>query len=245
MNLTIIIMKQTFINYQLHPFLKSILTLLLLSGTVAALHAQPNMNANGLFYRIEYDGDGYVDLTIPNVTGQELFFVLNGGDGGRRVVPDLCKVKGGEGATVQAAFAVGTGPGKLNPGGVIRFIPGQRGESNTGGGINGGGGGGGTGILYKAPGANITCDVPSLSLADASSCWVLLGVAGGGGGAYSGGLCGGSAGKGGNDGTQGKDGSDNGVGEDRSGSGGTNGEGGSTGQGGTGGGGYLTNGLGQ
>jgi regulation of enolase protein 1 (concanavalin A-like superfamily) len=245
MNLTIIIMKQTFINYQLHPFLKSILTLLLLSGTVAALHAQPNMNANGLFYRIEYDGDGYVDLTIPNVPGQELFFVLNGGDGGRRVVPDLCKVKGGEGATVQAAFAVGTGPGKLNPGGVIRFIPGQRGESNTGGGINGGGGGAGTGILYKAPGANITCDVPSLSLADASSCWVLLGVAGGGGGAYSGGLCGGSAGKGGNDGTQGKDGSDNGVGEDRSGSGGTNGEGGSTGQGGTGGGGYLTNGLGN
>jgi hypothetical protein len=192
MNLTIIIMKQTFINYQLHPFLKSILTLLLLSGTVAALHAQPNMNANGLFYRIEYDGDGYVDLTIPNVPGQELFFVLNGGDGGRRVVPDLCKVKGGEGATVQAAFAVGTGPGRLNPGGVIRFIPGQRGESNTGGGINGGGGGGGTGILYKAPGANITCDVPSLSLADASSCWVLLGVAGGGGGAYSGGLCGGA-----------------------------------------------------
>jgi hypothetical protein len=200
------LMKQTFTNNQLLPFLKSILTLLLLAGTVAALHAQPNMNANGLFYRIEYDGDGYVDLTIPDAPGQELFFVLNGGDGGRRVVPDLCKVKGGEGATVQAAFAVGTGPGRLNPGGVIRFIPGQRGGSVNSNGINGGGGGGGTGILYKAPGANITCTEPSLNLADASSCWVLLGVAGGGGGAYSSGFCGGSAGKGGNDGTNGKDG---------------------------------------
>jgi hypothetical protein len=169
------LMKQTFTNNQLLPFLKSILTLLLLSGTVAALHAQPNMNANGLFYRIEYDGDGYVDLTIPNAPGQELFFVLNGGDGGRRVVPDLCKVKGGEGATVQAAFAVGTGPGRLNPGGVIRFIPGQRGESNTGGGINGGGGGGGTGILYKAPGANITCDCP---FPEPGGCILLLGFVG-------------------------------------------------------------------
>ena len=47
----------------------------------------------------------------------------------------------------------------------------------------GSGGGGGTGLLYHAPGASITCSTPSTSLADASSCWVILAVAGGGGGA--------------------------------------------------------------
>lgn len=181
------------------------------------LDAQSDLEANGDTYKFTAN-ESYRDRIIPADLDldeyDEIKFYLRGGDGGRRKVTffsalgvsSSCIAKGGEGATVKATFSIGYGAGALQPGGTLRFIPGKKGKSKTSNGVWSAGGAGGTAVLYKAPGANITCTLPSTDLADASSCWVILAVAGGGGGAYSGGLCGGQAGKGGNDNTNGRDG---------------------------------------
>ena len=202
-------------------FLLIPLTLFLFSDQAFA----QNLTRDGATHTINVSAGGTrvgtpEDFTIP--TGGSVYdhirFVLKGGDGGRRRVPNLCRVKGGVGATTRVTFEIGTAAGQLRPGGTVRFIVGKKGENNGSNDIAGGGGGGGTAILYKHPGApdqgftetfsstvgSITSNnVPSDDLSDAGSGWVLLGVAGGGGGAYTSGTCGGSSGKGGNGGFNG------------------------------------------
>ena len=184
------------------------------------LIAQSNLNANGNVYKFDANGS-YRDRVIPSNLDVDIYdklkLYLRGGDGGRRKVSFFsligggtsCIAKGGEGATVKATFSIGYGDDDLQPGGTLRFIVGKQGRSKSSNGVWSAGGGGGTAVLYKAPGANITCTTPTKNIANASSCWVILAVAGGGGGAYSSGTCGGQAGKGGNDKTKGSDGYDN------------------------------------
>jgi Putative metal-binding motif/HYR domain len=184
----------------------------------------------------------YEEFTIPTgLSGEnELVLTLVGGDGGRRVVPLLCKTKGGQGATVHARFAIGTDPGELEPGARVRFIVGEKGTSVRDVGVKSASGGGGTGVLYTtATDSEITCTEPSKNLTDADTCWVMLAVAGAGGGAYTSGVCGGSAGRGGNDGEAGLDGKGDDV---NRGQGGTGGRGGTADVDGGPGGGYLEDG---
>ncbi len=187
-----------------------------------------SLNADGTSYKIGYNGS-FTDRAIPgtaNLNGYNfLSFTIKGADGGAyRGV--FNKKKGGGGATVRASFEIGTGAGQLQPGGTVRFVVGNRGQNDISNGVEGGGGGGGTGILYKHPSATITCSQPSTDLADANSCWVILAVAGGGGGAFASDIAGtGTKGKGGNDGECGKDGK--GIG---GGNGGCNGNGGKEGE---------------
>jgi len=109
----------------------------------------------------------------------------------------------------------------------LRFIPGERGESRGGNGAYGSGGGGGSGLLYTtASDLSSLSRTPSLDLADANTSWVLLAVAGGGGGAGLNGVCDGNAGVGGNTLTNGTSGMPNGS------NGGTDGDGGQVGGGG-------------
>nr|HQU61350.1 hypothetical protein [Saprospiraceae bacterium] len=166
--------------------------------TLGQLTAQSSLSTSQYPTRIDYQsGTDYTDYIIPNVGGS-ISFTLNGGDGGRRRVPDLCTRKGGQGATVQATFFIGPGAGQLAPGGRLRFIPGEQGESQGGNGAYGAGGGGGSGLLYTTA-TNISglSQTPSLDFADASTSWVILAVAGGGGGAGLNGVCDGTAGGGG------------------------------------------------
>ncbi|MCB0652655.1 MAG: hypothetical protein KDC85_15360, partial [Saprospiraceae bacterium] len=211
------------------------LLLLFLLGNlmVGQLMAQSTLSTSDIPTRINYEnGTDYTDYFVPNVGGS-ISFTLNGGDGGRRRVPDLCTRKGGQGATVQATFFIGPGSGQLAPGGRLRFIPGERGESQAGNGAYGAGGGGGSGLLYTTA-TNISglSQTPSLDFADAGTSWVILVVAGGGGGAGLNGVCDGTAGGGGVTTEDGGDGSPNG------GDGGTDGNGGDR----YGGGGYRVNG---
>ena len=155
---------------------------------------------------IGYSG-AYEEYTIPSgiSTPAELQILLKGGDGGKRVVPGLCKMKGGRGAKVFARFPVGTGAGELRPGGRIRFVVGKDGDSNRSNNPVGAGGGGGTAVLYSTA-SSPRCDPakdPSTSLGAAASTWVILAVAGGGGGAYASGICDGEDGTGGQASTSG------------------------------------------
>lgn len=140
----------------------------------------------------------YQDFIIPNNSSIiKIRFTLSGADGGAahlrlgQIIPvpfgdDIFLeaysylTGGGNGAVLNGTFLVGTGPGKIPLGSTIRFIIGEKGESGSdnisvlpdgGTGSEYGGGGGGTAVLYRAPGM---------------STWTLLGVAGGGGGAYQG-----------------------------------------------------------
>ena len=144
-----------------------------------------SITADGQVHTIAYTGS-HQTFTIPDSVGayDHIEFYLNGGDGGRRKVPSLCKVRGGEGATIVVRFQVGTGAGMVQPGGHIRFVVGKKGDSKTGNGVDAGGGGGGTAVLYRHPNSDNTCNAgyPSPTFSNASSCWVLLAVAGGGGG---------------------------------------------------------------
>ena len=136
---------------------------------------------NSSTYEIDYSGT-YEDFYIPyEGSNSEITFVLNGGDGGWAKLAgtfcaETCKSRGGYGAKVEVTFEVGCSTGQLEPGGIIRFIVGEKGEKHNGtevlcaGGANGSGGGG-TGLLYKA--------------VDDTD-WTILAVAGGGGGAYQG-----------------------------------------------------------
>ncbi len=198
-------------------FALAIIHLFLCSTEMWALDS---LALDGLVHEISYSGT-YVDFTIPKDIKQydHIEFYLKGGDGGRRRVPNLCRTKGGDGAAVTVRFSIGTGNHELRPGGKIRFIVGEKGESNGSNGITGAGGGGGTAVLYLDPSlsGNPGCsriissqtfnNLPSDNLSTKhGSCWIILAVAGGGGGAYSSGVCGGSAGKGGNAGKNGTDG---------------------------------------
>lgn len=205
------------------------------------LQSQPLLVANGEVDKIEQNGS-YYDRKIPHVSSLHghnyINFNLKGADGGA-YKSDINTKKGGGGAIVRVSFQIGTGFNELRPEGIIRFVVGKRGKSVRSSVIAGGGGGGGTAILYRHPNANITCNQVSTNLADAGSCWVLLAVAGGGGGAYLE-----QRGKGGNDGTCGKNGGDG-----DGGNGGCNGNGGHRGTDGNdtasgGGGGAFTEGGG-
>ena len=159
---------------------------------------------------IPYTGS-YQDFYIPYEGDYStLLLVLNGGDGGwarlkGTFCADNCKSRGGYGAKVSVMFDVGCGAGQLEPGGVLRFIIGEKGTKHNGtevlcaGGASGSGGGG-TGVLYKG-------------LNDDE--WTVLAAAGGGGGAYQGMLGGGCV-----DSSSGRDGNTeiNGDGSDGKGS---------------------------
>jgi len=131
------------------------------------------------------------DYTVPtNDVPASITFIIKGGDGGDAVVErcntsgcEFCIADGGKGARVSGTFAVGNGPDELAPGGTVRFVIGESGETGvgltfTGIGTQAGGGGGGSAVLYLPPGGNDqTCTIGG---------WQLLLVAGGGGGAYRG-----------------------------------------------------------
>ena len=155
-----------------------ILSFLLLGS--GFLDAQ-ELSDDGLVHQINFSGAA-VDYTIPaDVTHDRIEFYLDAGDGGKG---SDCNIKGGKGAQVRAAFVVSNTGNNLRPGGTIRFIVGERGRNRTGGTARGGGGGGGgTAILYKHPGATVD-GTPSRNLVEANTHWVMLAVAGGGGGAF-------------------------------------------------------------
>lgn len=177
-------------------------------GTFSQLKGQA-LTADGIVQEISYSGS-YEEFRIPGgaTIGDYdiIFFDLKGADGGKRRVGTTTK-KGGGGAKIKVSFAIGNGVGELQRGGKIRFIVGHKGGSTSTSSIAASGGGGGTGILYTENPDNVTCDLPSTDLADADHCWVILAVAGGGGGAYQSGLSDGASGKSGNSGTCGDDGS--------------------------------------
>ncbi|MBI1227824.1 MAG: T9SS type A sorting domain-containing protein [Bacteroidetes bacterium] len=219
--------------------------LVLLLASVTSTIAQ--LISDGDLYKISQSGT-YHDETIPSGSGLNgnnyLTFTLKGGDGGA-YKGIFNERKGGGGAIVRTSFEIGTGSGQLQPGGVVRFVVGHHGGTIRRGIISGAGGGGGTAVLYHHPGANITCTDPSTDLDDANTCWVILAVAGGGGGAYASDIVGsGSNGKNATGGECGLPGLGSGHGEGGcNGNGGENGDDGVTNTGG-GGGGALTDGLG-
>jgi hypothetical protein len=118
------------------------------------------------------------DYVIPPMAG-DLVVKLRGGDGGGiRFSGLICEttVEGGSGATIDATFEVGFAAGQLQPGGTIRVMVGEKGESDSkacgSGAASYAAGGGSSAILYLPPNA------------DASGMnWQLLAVAGAGGGA--------------------------------------------------------------
>lgn len=211
-----------------------------------------DLNTDGDEHTITFSGS-YEDFIIPaDISTNLILFYLEGGDGGGR---NSCNgmAKGGKGAEITVAFPIGDGDDELQPGGTIRFIAGGKGVNQNSAEGGGAGGGGGTAILYLKPGAMLSEEVflPELDLENsADNAWILLAVAGGGGGAYGedqndviiNDACDESTAKngtGGSTGTTGRGGGGNNAG-------GTNGTGGESGDSsgfdGGGGGGYLGNG---
>ena len=136
--------------------------------------AQPELSCNG-FADVVYAGPQVQDFLVPSLAGASVFFTLQGGDGGSATADPLIGSTdffvGGEGAQAVIGCTIGTGTGELAPGGTIRFIVGDRGQSASGESAAVGGGGGGTGVLYLPPGGDWGID------------GVVLAAAGGGGGA--------------------------------------------------------------
>ena len=127
-----------------------------------------NIAYNGTFQDFRIPQDASVDqLTVTLVGGA-------GGEAERFAWPcDPINTTGGPGAEMQLTFDLGCELGELRHGGLLRFVIGEKGDSESadGGaciGTTSGGGGGGTGLLYSGDGG---CN------------WHLLAVAGGGGGA--------------------------------------------------------------
>ncbi|MCB9333514.1 MAG: ricin-type beta-trefoil lectin domain protein [Lewinellaceae bacterium] len=141
------------------------------------------LTADGNLHRVNSPGDTYCEFVVPNPCSYSfLNITARGGDGGYRSVHNIItgkedvKARGGEGATTQGYFKIGTGAGEIKPGTVIRFVIGRAGDSHKNdGGSKGCGGGGGTGVIYEAPGERNGFYYP----------WEMLLVAGGGGGAYA------------------------------------------------------------
>ena len=151
-----------------------------------SLNAQTELNTDGFLHQIDFSGN-YIDYQIPaNPLQDHIEFFLDGGDGGKH---NGCDARGGQGARVATVFKIGTGPGELRPGGIIRFIVGERGANRSGSNARGGaeakgGGGGGTAILYRRSSANDNAG-PEPFFSYASQGWAILAVAGGGGGGFS------------------------------------------------------------
>lgn len=125
---------------------------------------------------VPYNGHGVQDFTIPTVDPpQFLRLIAEGADGGdaKAGTNDHCQSSGGRGAVATALFKVGFDDGQLAPGGKIRFIIGQAGETDFGNPAEAsqGAGGGGSGILYLRPGGGF-------------SDWKILIAGGAGGGAH-------------------------------------------------------------
>ncbi|NNC94214.1 MAG: HYR domain-containing protein [Chitinophagales bacterium] len=161
--------------------LASLILIFFLNFSPNKAEAQTNLTVDGSVQNIGYNGS-FIDRVVPaSFTNGFIEFNLRGGDGGYAATDDDCGSYGGNGATVQAFFSVGTGTGEIPPGSTVRFIVGGSGGNlltNTGfsgTGFTGAGGGGATGILYRAP---------------SDALFTLLSVAGGGGGAYQGAVAG-------------------------------------------------------
>ncbi|NRB48634.1 MAG: T9SS type A sorting domain-containing protein [Saprospiraceae bacterium] len=116
------------------------------------------------------------DFQVP-VGIESLTVEVRGADGGHaRLDGGTCdvRVRGGQGATMKATFAIGNGSNELRPGGLLRVFAGRAGQTDESGCApipvgRYGAGGGSSAILYQAPG-------------ETSTRWDLLAVAGGGGG---------------------------------------------------------------
>lgn len=136
----------------------------------------------------------YNDYTIPasgTLNHKTLKLTAVGGRGGSATVnvddAASCDASGGNAARVEGTVTIGDAPGQLAPGGTLRFIVGERGESDTRDtiffiniGAAYGGGGGASAVLYRPPGATgETCTGDGTD-------WQPLLVAGGGGGAHVG-----------------------------------------------------------
>jgi hypothetical protein len=166
-------------------YLQKITLLLILLTTAAIAVSAQTLNGDGSTYTINSNGsEVYLgsaqDYTIPsNPVYNTITFELLGGSGGSAVAGLFtCASDGGKGATTIASFLIGNGTNELNPGGTIRFIVGKIGSdgySAEGSTAKAGSGGGGTAVLYRP---------------DGMSDWVILAVAGGGGGAHQGNILG-------------------------------------------------------
>lgn len=124
------------------------------------------------------------DIRIPNDFGSNyLSVVLRGADGGDgEKTGSICGApvgKGGQGATITARFEIGGGTDQLRPNGLLRIIVGQAGVSQEASCLafvdRVSGGGGSTALLYMPP--------ERLPLDDNDE-WIVLGIAGAGGGGY-------------------------------------------------------------
>ena len=240
------------INASRRQYLFKLLGMFLFYAIMAlpSTRAQNYLQEVGEYVEISANGS-YQDYLIPeNASLERLEFVLKGGDGGK-FIKQSCEADGGEGARIRMAFRIGQGANELRPGGTIRFIVGKQGGSrlrpdySNDVAAGSGGGGGGTAVLYLNPNVTNPDSEPSTSLAHQDTDWVILGVAGGGGGAYGRAetpgfdiiYCDSKAGEGGQTSIAGSSGGGNNDGGD-------NGNGGLSGGGTDGGpgGGYLTSG---
>ncbi|MEN1704393.1 MAG: hypothetical protein AAGJ54_02610 [Planctomycetota bacterium] len=143
----------------------------------------PPVPTCSVFQRVSYVGEFYQDFTVPDLNLGRIGLLVSGADGGEALAgPNLgCFGAGGDGASAQMTAIIGNAPGRLAPGGTLRFIVGERGESAPGptSGRSGGGGGGGTGVIYLPPGGN-----PGSPTTRGD--WEVLIAAGGGGGGFAG-----------------------------------------------------------
>lgn len=155
----------TISNYSLRLML-SLLSLFLVNGLLAQTSLTERLT----------------DVSVPNDASLVLVD-LKGGDGGNATVTGVstgkCLARGGAGATVKAIFKIGSSAGQIPAGSTLRFIRGEKGESEVfagiaGAGDAGGAGGGGSAVLYREAGSTSNSD------------WKILANAGGGGGGYTG-----------------------------------------------------------
>ena len=140
--------KNSFNNLLKATFCLIILSLYSLIVVQAQINGSYLYN-NGNEYTIDVGivtvGKKYLDIKIPNEATNYLQLTVKGGDGGKNTKWNNITHKGGEGATIVAAFKIGNGDNELSPGGKLRVIVGRKGNNAN----EAGGGGGGTGILYQ------------------------------------------------------------------------------------------------
>ena len=129
-----------------------------------------------VFQDLEFVGPIVQVFRVPDLVGAEVFFTVQGGDGGAATSDPLIGATrffvGGEGAQAVIGCRIGFGPGELIPSGRIRFIVGDRGQDASGIGTSVAGAGGGSAVLYLPPGGTTWFNDG-----------VVLAAAGGGGGA--------------------------------------------------------------
>ncbi|MEM6770259.1 MAG: hypothetical protein AAF597_06745, partial [Bacteroidota bacterium] len=170
--------------------LRFTLPLLLILLLCTCVRAQTDLTLNQ-FVTLNYSGT-YEEFTIPlEAEGDVLEFYLQGSDGGTATA-NSCEEPGGEGAEVEGLLIIGDNNAtQLKPGATVRFIVAKGGineqDQNALFAGTGGGGGSGTALLYTEgdPGS-ISATALSEDLAEAANHWIILGVAGGGGGGHQG-----------------------------------------------------------